>query len=87
MSFYVGQRVVCVRGWQPLGLSEGSVYTISGWGPYRGNPPLYDVAEVKTKYPHAWKADRFRPLIERKTSIAAFQRICDDITNKQPVKV
>ena len=103
MSFNVGQRVCCVDDslrnygtWFGIGdltgLKKGQIYTIRMVGIYRGFPSLWLNEIVRDAFPAefgeaGYSARRFRPVVERKTSIAIFQRIRDDITNKQPVKV
>ena len=114
MSFYVGQKIVCIDnaiknagatvviGIDGIahgttgnmdGLQTGQIYSIRDFGVCWDTGGLgiflneiirpLEGAPVEVPY----RATRFRPLIERKTDISALQRICDDITNKQPVKV
>jgi hypothetical protein len=76
MTFRVGQKVVCIEGCNESGflLIEGAIYTISGHG-YFGSKFLYDLAEVSTSAPHAWRGTRFRPVISRKTDISIFRAL------------
>lgn len=75
--FRVGQKVVCVSA-DPsdvvnFGIRVGGIYTVSGMGIFeKGQPPLMDLAEIKTHVAHAWLPDRFRPLVEHKTDISVF---------------
>ena len=114
MSFYVGQKIVCidntlkngrgeiivgVRGTHRAvgdldGLQIGQIYSIRGFGESweTGELGVFLNEIIRPLEPGGpdeipYRISRFRPLIERKTDISAFQRICDDITNKQPVKV
>ena len=79
MSFYVGQKVVCVdakqRGHIKPELQEGKIYVIKTceitiWG--RG-------VTLAEQEPHegyiGWYADRFCPVEERKTSIEIFHKM------------
>jgi len=79
MTFYVGQKVVCVEG-STLNyiLEKGKSYTISDYGDFWGEL-LYDVAEIKTDIPHGWAARMFRPLIEKSTDtgMAILREILD----------
>lgn len=83
--FYVGMKVVCVDA-SPMyygehsGLTKGQIYTVSGIEPVRdinGHTGLH-IAEVKTaplrrEYRDSYRSNRFRPVVERKTSIAIFE--------------
>lgn len=75
MAFRVGQKVVCVNatdGYGSLygagythGLREGAIYTISKIT----DETFVSVAEIKVG---GWRADRFRPIVEKKTDISIF---------------
>lgn len=69
--FRIGQKVVCVEGWDGpfFSLKKDEIYTISGYGKFVESW-LYDVAEVKTITPHAWSGRRFRPAVETNTDIS-----------------
>lgn len=82
-NFRVGQKVVCVdagvgvSGYVPP-IKNGAVYTItkitsghSGRGPDVG----LQFAEVQTmpEFPQGYTHSRFRPVVERKTSIEVFK--------------
>lgn len=76
MTFRVGMKVVCIdaSNTSEYPLTKGAVYTISGGGYYLFRY-LYDIAEVSTSVPHAWCGTRFRPVVERKTSIECFKAL------------
>ncbi len=78
--FDIGQKVVCVHGSVDFNLIEGTIYTISDFGPHTGRI-LYDLAEVKTDVPHAWLPTRFKPVY--KTDISIFQSMLTKLTQKQ----
>ena len=89
MSFYVGQKVVCVHDLvAPATVNElprkGSIYTVR----WVGRRPETDgdkvgvlLAEISAGIEpvsgneYAFLAEHFRPLIERKTDISIFQRM------------
>jgi hypothetical protein len=100
--FHVGQKVVCLKegpwvatygGPCPAGSFpvNGEVVTIreivrhDGRGFLRfhehRNPVHWGGPET------AFAAERFRPIIERKTDISCFVRILDKVNSKQPAKV
>jgi hypothetical protein len=65
-------KVVCVKSCAGWDLVAGRVYTISGIGTWNGRLHV-DVAEVERVDPGlGWRADRFRPIVERKTDISIF---------------
>lgn len=90
MSFRVGQKVICIDGsrWPGRGAGfetypkEGEVYTISGFGPSDKHCRIY-LAEINNPphnyisgfHPATWATIRFRPLVQKKTSIAIFQAL------------
>jgi hypothetical protein len=73
MAFRVGQKVVCIdNGMGAMDaspyLQKGDVYTVTasridlvGW-------PVIGLAGVR----YQWSAERFRPIVERKTDISIF---------------
>lgn len=90
MAFHVGQRVVCIdgsglrRSYGEIGPETGAVYTVREVG----DPPewprtcllLVEIVNEPHNYTHGFceggfDARRFRPLVERKTSIEIFQRM------------
>lgn len=83
MAFYVGQKVVCVDATPRPGLrkvlKEGAIYTISRLdGPlHEGDENGVDLVEVPARgtngYQASYRAVRFRPITERKTSIEIFK--------------
>lgn len=85
MNFRVGQRVVCVdaspRRFPSSPLVIGEIYTITGIFP---NFPSVTVAEARGLNCRGdfW-ADRFRPLVERKTDtgMAILKSILADAEN------
>lgn len=98
MTFYVGQKVVCVDdagfGWiqrkhgqLPI---KGRIYTIRSFTPKGGvrlvglsNDKFYD-----EKYGHGiepgFDPNRFRPVVERKTNISIFTEILDRVNGDKP---
>lgn len=82
MTFYVGQKVVCVdvgysetTGHPARSLKIGVVYTVAWtYTSRRGNPGVI-LAEVKPASDRArgFLASRFRPVVERKTDISVFK--------------
>lgn len=76
MSFHVGQQVVCVNAaetnsWNLRELVEGGIYTIR----WTDGPDVRLVEQTfRTRFglDSPFDAARFRPLVERKTSIAVF---------------
>jgi hypothetical protein len=96
--FHVGQKVACIAlAASPYGEAVpqvGSVYTIrevcdgQELGPcYRlieiANPPMdYSDGHRECDFTHRL----FRPVIDRKTDIAIFQRILDDVSKRETVK-
>ena len=83
MTFRVGQKVVCIKGGTTLVNGfvpiTGSVYTIRGFflGPVAGEPRVllaeYIHPEKFEGVEIGWNALRFRPVVERKTSISVFE--------------
>lgn len=81
MTFRVGQRVVCVDAscrpgydWKGRAPKEGSIYTVVGFSkPRIGDYDCIVLAEIS--HPWGYRASRFRPIVERKTSIEVFQRM------------
>lgn len=102
MNFKIGQKVVCIvdkweyRGTEmKLPLKDG-IYQIRGFylSPW-GGPQVGLYLEEIVNPPRQWNegygecafnAERFRPLIERKTSIAVFEKIRDDATKKRALE-
>lgn len=72
--FYVGQKVVCVdgkpRNYPHCAVRAGAVYTVSKIMHSIYGDSLH-VAEVDGDY-WGFYADRFRPVVERKTDISIF---------------
>ncbi len=85
--FRVGQKVVCVRareGWLPPGcvvVSVGDVYTIRDVGDLGDGGVGLRVEEItnptNTFYgvEYGYWANRFRPVVKRKTDISALQAL------------
>jgi hypothetical protein len=78
--FRVGQKVVLVNTEPSLGepfneLEKGKVYTVTRTGLIHPRDmdrlPCISIAEYRA--PNAFWAHRFRPVVDRKTSIAIFQ--------------
>lgn len=81
MNFHVGQKVVCINAAPSMTghvppFVEGGVYTITSIGDFRGAVyvSLAGVHGGSTGMP-GWRADRFRPVVTRKTDISIFKRI------------
>lgn len=83
MTFRIGQRVVCVDAgkshWDfDPGLKKGSVYTIAAIDEYWEGTGL-DLVELPAPkvdgHYQAYRSDRFRPIVERKTDIAIFRKM------------
>lgn len=91
MAFRVGQKVVCVDSsqWEHR-LRLNAVYTISALGVpwdddlYLG---LEETPNLSTGNELHWRACRFRPVIERKTSIEVFEQIRRDVTSKTALPI
>lgn len=89
MTFRVGQKVVCVnaelRGWmlQHLsdGLVKGKIYTIRSFDrDFESKEWGVRLVEITADihwagHEFGFYPDRFRPLVEKKTSIEIFQRM------------
>lgn len=72
MTFRVGQKVVCVKPCNDL--IKGRVYSVTAMGTQKGISML----GVDQSYfgPRAsFYADRFRPIVERKTDISVFTKM------------
>lgn len=89
MLFKVGQKVVCINACNGApfdkygagaanGLVEGQIYTVLGI-----RDEFISVDKVNR---NAWYADRFRPLVERKTDISIFTKMLDGVKSKEPVR-
>lgn len=94
MTFYIGQKVVCIddssntfilklhlRCWHHLKIGE--VYTISGFDP-EGVDAVYliEIPELVISgwdFPVGWGVERFRPLVEKKTDISVFQQMLQKV--------
>ena len=84
--FYVGQKVVCVddQNWRSGGADgpaprRGEIYTIAVIGELDNGSPavgLVEVTPINSRSDRAWYfSKRFRPAVERKTSIEIFTRM------------
>lgn len=82
-AFHVGQKVVCINDgpiindlgnvWVAPQLEERRVYTVTE---IRSSRRGIRVAEAEPSKPNNWFSTmRFRPVVERKTSIAIFHEI------------
>jgi hypothetical protein len=87
MVFRVGQKVVCIEDrpiyggvWRDDVPVKGNVYTIARIRPgVYGDYVSFDLVELKSRI--GYRASRFRPVVERKTSIAVFTAMLN--TSKQ----
>jgi hypothetical protein len=84
MTFRVGQKVVCISEDKTRILRRGRIYTIASirWiGADETNDPGLGVTveETPTKEDDEWfaefRAERFRPIVERKTDISIFTKM------------
>lgn len=84
MTFHVGQKVECIKAvhpeWdEPPFLTVGGVYTIENvYEPVEGQCAL-ELVELPQPgnalvFP-GFRAEHFRPIVERKTSIEVFERM------------
>lgn len=71
-EFRVGQKVCCVDAQDSIVLSIGQVYEIDGIQIGPNWPMVHLVGHGESCL---WFARRFRPVVERKTSIAIFHEI------------
>jgi hypothetical protein len=90
MAFYVGQKVVCVNaGWllsenlnpvsAEMSLTEGRVYTVVKIRRERGVAGVR-LAEADAAPCWGFLAERFRPVVERKTDISIFKAMLNPKT-------
>jgi hypothetical protein len=85
MTFRVGQKVVCVDDrsnlWTAPWIKRGCIYEISGFTAGTHDPlGLFpdnssDILLVGIEKPGGFAAERFRPIVERKTDISVFTEI------------
>ncbi len=91
MSFYGGQKVVCVDAssmgqagcWRKgEALVEGMTYTIRRFFLRKGEPTVHlfevertDASKAEWGDDVGYAAERFRPLVERKTDISIFTKM------------
>jgi hypothetical protein len=81
MTFRVGQKVVCVDDHdQPSApyVVQGRIYTISGLHYCHDGLGFYleEVPDIETDdYWGSFKAERFRPIVSRKTDISALKAL------------
>lgn len=82
--FRLGQKVVCVddsknSAGDESGLRKGSIYTIKAIFPFRTADEDYGVELYETAAPNspyhlqAFRASRFRPVVDGKTDISIFR--------------
>lgn len=75
MTFRVGQKVVCVDTSWPWALG-GIVCTISALDVAPSGKPTIWASELGARPEDGgWYASRFRPIVERKTSIEVFTKM------------
>lgn len=91
VQFHVGQKVVCISngpmassfgGRSAPTLEVGRIYTITGIV-LEGDGLFVSEAEPTTKG-FAFNRERFRPVVERKTSIEIFTKLLNPQTVRQP---
>lgn len=82
MTFRVGQKVVCVDNKPHKGCAflgdrpvEGEIYTVrkTGLTSWIDGRPGILVAEIRNLHDACFWADRFRPVVEKKTDISIFE--------------
>lgn len=92
--FRVGQKVVCVdaSGAASPFIIKGGIYTIAGFDARRASnsdrPGLF-LAEVDStdrgRYYGSFLANRFRPVVERKTDISIFKAMLNPSNLREEV--
>lgn len=86
MTFRVGQKVVCIGGFDEsdrrLGREcgftvpvEHSIYTITGFAFEEGFIMLAEIPPIEAGKFVAFDRSRFRPIVERKTDISIFTKM------------
>lgn len=93
--FRSGQKVQCIRdgvsrfSGQPTVVRRGAVYTVKRcWINSTWNHPVVTLEEVDPPAPSfSFDAERFRPLIERKTDIGFAYEILRKVTKQDRVRV
>ena len=94
--FHVGQKVVCIDARTPVGctqeLKPGGIYTIADISEYWDGIGIRLVeikAEQTRRYIDAFRVERFRPIVEKKTDISVFTDILDRVnkSEREPVSV
>lgn len=80
--FRINQKVVCVDDSHTCFVTRGQVYTVTDVrAPY-----LYLAGVAAAFIPaNGMLASRFRPVVERKTSISIFHEIARKATKRKPV--
>ena len=94
MTFRVGQKVVCVNANGADTLTKNAIYTIkctAGYGVLSlddtfGPGVLLNEAEPN-QGDSGFDSRRFRPVVERKTSIELFHQIRRDVENNVPAEL
>lgn len=84
--FHVGQKIICVDVSENENLRLDAVYTVTWCGKYRFRSERYGVHLAETRqdiHSVPFFASRFRPVVERKTSISVFTEILRKNTKKQ----
>lgn len=87
-NFRVGMKVVCVNadGVAEILFVKGSVYTVSYIGVTQMGNYVINLEEVPVTSPEgSWYASRFRPIVERKTSIEVFRSLLNPSKVGEPV--
>jgi hypothetical protein len=100
MTFRVGMKCICVNvepnrnGRIPAELIKGKIYTVAGLDNFPDSEDdtgiyLEEVSGVVSDEIHAnsFKSWRFRPLVERKTDIAIFQRMLNPSPDEVKTRV
>lgn len=84
--FRLGQKVVCIddsknSAGDESGLRKGSIYTINAVFPFQARDEdygvqLYEIVAPHSPYHlHAFRASRFRPIVDGKTDISIFREM------------
>lgn len=90
MMFRIGMKVVCIdatpRKIPVAVLQKGAIYTIVALPYCPDGEHGVELAEVESQAIFGFWKDRFRPLVERKTSIEIFQRMLTPSHQKESAR-
>lgn len=90
MMFRIGMKVVCIdatpRKIPRAVLKKGAIYTIVALPYCPDGEHGIEVAEVESQALFGFWKDRFRPVVERKTSIEIFTRMLIPSRQRESVR-